>query len=240
MKDIKEFLEETKNKKLLAIFAHPDDETMSCGGLLLTAKKLGYQTTVFTITKGGAGQMHIHPHGKTTKQVRTIELQRATSILGVNQLILDDFDDGKLQEQESDWSKVVKQIIEKVDPGIVVTWDPSGWTGHPDHIMTSIVTKDILSKKKEIALLWPVGNPEEKFWMNDEVRHIMPKPDFNLQLTKVIRMKLYRAASQYKSQRFSNKKFGQILRIVFHWKQEWYHMVDFQKEYKHKFVRFDI
>ncbi len=232
---------ELQNKKLLVIFPHPDDETMAAGGLILTAKKLRFKVTVLILTKGGAGQLHIHPKGKTTKQVRTLELEKAVKILGVDKLLLEDFDDGKLREQKEDWSKKVIEVIKNENPGIVVTFDHSGWTGHPDHIVSSMEVKKLLSTKfSKLILLWPVIDPDGKKWMNGEVREIMPKANLKLNLTNPTRLKLYLAACSYKSQRFSDKKLMPILRIILGWREEWYHRVDFSKIYKHKFVKFDI
>lgn len=240
MESVETLLNEVSNKKLLAVFAHPDDETMAAGGLLLAAKNSGFNTTVLILTKGGAGQLHIHPKGKTTKQVRTIELEKATKILKVDRLILEDFDDGKLNEQKDSWSRKVIEVIDKVSPGIIVTFDHSGWTGHPDHIISSVEVKNIVSKYNDIILLWPVIDPDGKKWMNNEVRDIMPKANLKLNLSNPTRLKLYLAACSYKSQRFSDKKLMPILRIILGWREEWYHKVDLSKSYKHKFVKFEI
>jgi LmbE family N-acetylglucosaminyl deacetylase len=240
MDRLEELLNSQKNKKLLAVFAHPDDETMAAGGLLLLAKELGYEVTVLILTQGGAGQLHIHPKGKTTKQVRKMELEKATKILGADSLILFDFDDGKLREQIDGWKKLVKNTIEEVNPSIVVSFDHSGWTGHPDHIISSVETKNILRNYPDTILLWPVIDPEGKKWVNEEVRDIMPKANYYFELGKKRRLALYKAASSYPSQRFSDKKLMPILRIILGWKCEWYHKVNLKKKYEHRFVKFDI
>jgi N-acetylglucosamine malate deacetylase 2 len=239
MNDLREFLQSQENKKLLAVFAHPDDETMAGGGLILAAKEAGYDVTVVILTQGGAGQLHIHPKGKTTKQVRKIELEKAIKVLGVDKLLLFDFDDGKLRQQTAEWIPLVEEIITKENPGIIETFDPSGWTGHPDHIVTSVEVKKLMNLEGSVKLLWPTIDPDGKKWMNEEVKESMPKPNLELPMNG-LRIKIWSAAKAYKSQRFSDKRIMPLIRMMIGWKTEWYHEVDLEKEYTHKFVHFDI
>jgi hypothetical protein len=241
MKQIDTLLKETKNKKLLVIFPHPDDETMVAGGLLLHAKKMGFQTTAIILTKGGAGQLHIHPKGKTAKQVRTAELEKAGGILQLNKLIILDYDDGKLRIQKDEWIVDTEKYIKEIKPGIVVTFDHSGWTGHPDHIISSIEIKKVIEEKfPKIILLWRViPDIFRDKWMNGDVVDMMVDPDYVLEL-KNLWIKKWLAARAYKSQRFGQTRIKPLIRIVSQSKHEWYHKVGLGKVYKHKFVKFDI
>lgn len=241
MKQIDEVLKEITPKKLLAIFPHPDDETMVVGNLLLHAKKLGFETHVFILTQGAAGQIHIHPHGKTLKQVRREELLRAAKILKVDNLIIDDFDDGKLRDQSDVWLIRVKEVIQSIKPAVIVTFDPSGWTGHPDHIVTSIKIKSLIKEKfPKITLLWrAVPDVLKDKWIHKDCADCMVEAQYVVDPKRSWITK-WRAAREYKSQRFGQKILVPLIRIVQQHRLEWYHKVDFSKIYKHKFVKFDI
>lgn len=86
---------------LLAVHAHPDDETLSTGALLATWAAAGRPVTVVTCTRGERGEVIAHP-GTTSEGLavlegdgpalaahRECELARATAALGVNQVFLD-------------------------------------------------------------------------------------------------------------------------------------------------------
>lgn len=150
MKDINNLLLNIKNKTLLVIFPHPDDETMATGGLILAAKKAGFKVIVLILTKGGAGKIFIRVNGFSLKEIREIELTRATNILGVDKLVIEDLDDGKLRQQTKQIAYLLNSYMAKYEPGLVVTYDPSGFYGHPDHIILS----------KEIYGKFQILNPE--------------------------------------------------------------------------------
>lgn len=244
--DIYYLLESQKQKILLVIYPHPDDETIFAGGLLCIAKKLGYKTIVCILTSGGAGQMHIHPRGRSIKQVRLRELETAAKILQVDKLIVKDFEDAHLRETTQAWKSEVLDLIKKEKPGIVVTYDNTGVTGHPDHI---ILSQEVFSVIKlhfpKITLLWST--------LPKNLRHLFGKPELlsrcpdctcflSLSKNKVWLTKL-KAANAYKSQRFGPTvvhPFITILLMMFKFKNEWYHRVDLQKNYEYKFVKFDI
>ena len=155
--DFGQFLKDWRGKKsLMVIFPHPDDETMATGGLLLYAKLIGWKTIVVTLTKGDAGRLNIHPRGRTVSEIREGELKKAAKILKVSNLIIGDFSDGKLNNNKSTVISYVKEIIRKHEPGIVLTYDHSGITGHPDHITLSLIVKEIFQNGlgKKSVLFW--------------------------------------------------------------------------------------
>ena len=220
----------------MVIYPHPDDETMAAGGLLMAAKELGWKTIVVILTKGGAGQIWCHPSGRSLKDLRATELERAAKILQINKVILGDFDDGKLRQQK--WTKWVNDQITKFDPGIVVTYDPSGMTGHPDHIISSVEVKKLIDKKT--ILLWTSISPElAKRIVNPKTTAYLSSPNYKLDLgfswvTKWL------AARAHASQALG-KGFPIPLSLALAWQHyEWYHKVDLNKKYPYKFVEFKI
>ena len=140
---------ESDPPRLLAVTAHPDDETFGCGGTLARHAAEGVQVTLVCTTRGEAGEIS-DPALATREnlgQVREQELQAACDALGVSNLHLLGYRDSgmagtpenehPLALAQSDHEKLtgsVVEIIRKVRPQVVVTFDPTGGYGHPDHI----------------------------------------------------------------------------------------------------------
>ncbi len=193
----------------MAIYPHPDDETMGAGGLLLVAKSLGWKTIAVILTHGGAGQLHIHPRGRSIKQIRTAELEEA----------------GKLREQEGEWYNWLKSLIAKYKPGLIVTYDHSGISGHPDHICVSLALKKVPAK------LWWTTFPKGLKLGNKDVLYLRSDPTYILSLGR-FGPKKWLAMKSHRSQKLPTR--------VALYRFEWYHEVEPRKKYPHKFVEFKI
>lgn len=232
----------TGPKILMTVFPHPDDETMASGGLLLAAKKYGWETVVVTLTHGEAGKIYLNAKGKTLKQIRREELKKAIKILQVNDLVLGNFPDGKLKKSKLSWIKWLKKQIEHYSPSLVISYDHSGLTGHPDHISLSAELKKILLPlKPKPTLLWATLPPHLRKppVVHPGIVHMVSKPTHILDL-KWNWLKKWQAAKSHRSQKLG-KGFPIPLAIIlakYHF--EWYHEVDLNKIYPHKFVEFKI
>lgn len=127
--------------RLLAILAHPDDETLGLGGTLARYAAEGVETHVLTATRGERGRFFTdedRPSDEEVGRVRETELRRACAALGVHELHLLDYVDGELDRaapQEA-IGRIV-DVVRRVRPQVAVTFDPFGAYGHPDHIAIS-------------------------------------------------------------------------------------------------------
>ena len=130
--------------KLMCILAHPDDESLGTGGILARYAHEGVHTSLITATRGQRGwqgDAADNPGQEALGQIRKAELRAAANVLGVQELILLDYMDGELDKAE--WQTAVSKIahyIRLIQPHIVVTFDPYGSYGHPDHIAISQMT----------------------------------------------------------------------------------------------------
>jgi LmbE family N-acetylglucosaminyl deacetylase len=240
MKDLKDILKNWKGKKILmTVFPHPDDETMAAGGLLLIAKKLGWKTVVVTLTRGEAGKLFVNTNGYSASEVRERELKNAIKILGADKLILGDFPDGKLRRTKIEWKSWLKKIIKEKKPGIVVTYDHTGFTGHPDHIVLSVELTSLIKKLKvKPALFWTAREGRLKKMVNPKVAAFAAKPTHILD----VGWSWYRkwlASRAHRSQKLGKSPLWLLLAFaLYHY--EWYHKVDLTEEHKYKFVEFKI
>src|SRR3990167_9586391 len=98
MRDVETELKKIKNKRLLVVFPHPDDESVVAGGLIQRALSLGFWVTVVCLTKGGRGKIHINGKGRSAEEIRENEFKQAVTALGVSDFHLWSFSDGELKK----------------------------------------------------------------------------------------------------------------------------------------------
>ena len=128
----------TEPLRLLAVFAHPDDESMGMGGTLAKYAAEGVETYLVCATRGERGWFGLeeqNPGLRALGEIRERELENAARELGIKGLYFLDTIDGEVDQAVS--SEVIGKIvvhIRRVMPHVVVTFPPDGNYGHPDHI----------------------------------------------------------------------------------------------------------
>ncbi len=124
--------------KLLAIFAHPDDEAMGMGGTLAIYSAEGVATHLICASRGEVGWFgpeEQNPGPKRLGQLREAELRNAVKELGMTSLSFLDYIDG--QVDQADHHEAIAKIvthIRRIQPQVMVTFPHDGNYGHPDHI----------------------------------------------------------------------------------------------------------
>jgi LmbE family N-acetylglucosaminyl deacetylase len=124
--------------RLLAIFAHPDDESMGMGATLAKYSAEGVETHLLCASRGERGWFgseEENPGLERLGQLRTKELQNAVKELGMKGLYFLDYIDGEVDKAAPNEAigKIVSHI-RRIKPQVVVTFPPDGNYGHPDHI----------------------------------------------------------------------------------------------------------
>ena len=145
------FKDNAAPRRLLGVFAHPDDESFGPGATLARYAAEGVTVHVLTVTDGAAGDLLTSlPSGvKSLAEVRTCELQCAVQVLGATGLHTLGYRDsgmaGSPDNQnpgslfQADKEKVIRQlcgVIRALRPQVVVTHDSTGVYFHPDHVRT--------------------------------------------------------------------------------------------------------
>lgn len=122
--------------RLLAIFAHPDDE-VSIGGTLARYAHQGAEITLVCATRGEAATIYCADCAtrETLAAVRTAELECACRHLGIRQLLWLDWPDGGIQKvaMATALARLVPPI-RRLRPHVLFTHPPHGGYPHPDHI----------------------------------------------------------------------------------------------------------
>ncbi|CAG0950600.1 Mycothiol S-conjugate amidase [Anaerolineales bacterium] len=124
--------------RLLAVFAHPDDESMGMGGTLAKYSAEGVETHLVCASRGERGWFgpeEQNPGLSGLGQIRTRELENAVKELGVKSLHFLGYLDGEVDQ--APYAEITSRIvshIRRIQPQVVVTFPPDGNYGHPDHI----------------------------------------------------------------------------------------------------------
>ncbi|WP_034622912.1 PIG-L family deacetylase [Cellulomonas sp. URHE0023] len=161
---------------LVAVHAHPDDESLSTGALLATWARAGLPTTVVTCTRGERGEVigtelgHLEGDGPALAAHRVGELAGALDALGVHDHVFLDTvpgaASGRFEDSGMAWvsagqagtaDEVPPQAFVAADledaaqrlahllrdrrAAVVVTYEPGGGYGHPDHVRAHDVTR---------------------------------------------------------------------------------------------------
>jgi LmbE family N-acetylglucosaminyl deacetylase len=137
----------------MCVFAHPDDESLGTGGMLAKYASEGIATYVVTATRGERGRYgdaKESPGPDVVGRAREMELRAAASELGVREVSLLDYRDGDLDGADPiDAAETIAGHIRRVRPHVVVTFDPFGAYGHPDHIAISQLTGGAVARAAE-------------------------------------------------------------------------------------------
>ena len=118
-------------REVLAVCAHPDDESFGLGGVLGSFVEEGSIVRVLCFTHGEASTLGASP--RPLGELRAEELEAAASILGVSACKLHGYPDGALTQVPLD---VLGALVDQEAAGadLLVAFDEGGITGHPDHI----------------------------------------------------------------------------------------------------------
>jgi len=124
--------------KLLAVFAHPDDESMGMGGTLAKYAAEGVETHLICASRGEVGWFgpeEQYPGAERLGQLRTEELQNAANMLGMKSISFLGYMDGQVDSAEpADAIAKIVTHIRRIQPQVIVTFPHDGNYGHPDHI----------------------------------------------------------------------------------------------------------
>ncbi len=130
--------------KLLAVLAHPDDESLGFGGTLAKLAAEGIETFLVTATRGERGRFG--PQGKLgdpaeVGRAREAELRAAAAILGIRDVSVLGYPDGGVDRVPVGTAVgAIASHIRRIQPQVIVTFGPDGAYGHPDHIAISQFT----------------------------------------------------------------------------------------------------
>jgi LmbE family N-acetylglucosaminyl deacetylase len=131
-------------RTVAGVFAHPDDETWSMGGLLALLVPAGARGAVWTATRGEAGEI-AEGSGATPEtlgEVREREERTALGLAGAIEVEFGGLYDGEVARADQDaLVRSIAAFLDRARPDVVVTMEPGGVTAHPDHMAVSVACR---------------------------------------------------------------------------------------------------
>jgi len=135
-------------KKMLLVFAHPDDESFDAGGTVAKYAALGWHVELICVTNG---------------EGRVAEVERAGKVLGIQHIQFLDQPDGELKSvTPGTLEDLIVKKMEEYMPDIVITHDTTGMNNHPDHIKVCYATTFAFQKYTQTLEEIKIGVTDRK------------------------------------------------------------------------------
>jgi LmbE family N-acetylglucosaminyl deacetylase len=144
--------------RLLAIFAHPDDESMGMGGTLAKYSAEGVETHYICASRGERGWF-----GPEQQNPGPDELENAIKELGMTGLYFLDYIDGDVDK--ANYTEAIGKIVShvrRIQPQVIVTFPPDGNYGHPDHIAVGQFTSAAILCAADLSFADPQNLPAHR------------------------------------------------------------------------------
>ena len=148
--------------RILLIFAHPDDESFIAAGLVRGHADRGARTALVTATRGDAGRVGDPPlcDREELPAVREAELRRAADVIGISDVQVLDHREKHLSEASADGMReALVRRIRGYRPHVVISFDPNGMNGHPDHVAIARFTIDAVAAAADPRWMDAAGRP---------------------------------------------------------------------------------
>ncbi|MBM3660889.1 MAG: PIG-L family deacetylase [Actinobacteria bacterium] len=137
-------------ERVLAVYAHPDDPEISCGGTLARWAAAGSTIAVLITTRGEKGTTDPDADLDVLAALRREETEAAAAVLGVTEVHHLEHGDGDLDDTPALRGQIVR-VVRQVRPDVVLCPDPtavlfgSGYFNHRDHRVTGFATLDAVA-----------------------------------------------------------------------------------------------
>ena len=150
-------------KRLLIVYAHPDDESFGLGAFVAKSVAEGVEVSLICTTNGDVGSVDpkfMDGHSSVA-EVRLSELHCAAQVLGFKEVITFGYRDSGMMnspdnnDPKASWQAPTDEVadriidvIHRIHPQVMITFDPYGGYGHPDHIKCNQATLAAFEKLK--------------------------------------------------------------------------------------------
>jgi LmbE family N-acetylglucosaminyl deacetylase len=157
-------LDRQRPASALAVYAHPDDPEVSCGGTLARWVRGGASVHLVIVNRGDKGSMDPTTDADDLATIRTKEVDAAAAVLGLTGWDLLGRPDGETENDLALREELVR-IVRRVRPEVVVCPDPTalyfgdGWVNHRDHRVCGFAVLDALAPASASPLYFPDSGP---------------------------------------------------------------------------------
>ena len=157
---------------LMVIAPHPDDETLSCAGLMSHYKSRDLPIKIVVVTDGSAARLPNSPSPQEVAIMRRKESIQAANLLGIpaENLMFLAYPDGHANDHIEQITQDIESQIWLYQPALIVS--PHGIDAHTDHRTVAQVVHTL--KQKE-HIKCPVWEYPMWFWPKGAIRHLLSK-----------------------------------------------------------------
>lgn len=122
-------------RHVLVVLAHPDDESLACGGTLARLSDTGARVVLLCATRGERGGLAGPVKDDALGRRRAAELNEAAGVLGIHDVLLMDHPDGELRWEDVPlFHAEIVAAVRRFAPVCVITFGADGLYWHVDHI----------------------------------------------------------------------------------------------------------
>jgi LmbE family N-acetylglucosaminyl deacetylase len=145
---------------VLAVYAHPDDADVACGGTLARWAKAGADVHLVVCTDGGKGTFDPKASPKKLAAVRAAELEESSALIGLRSVTNLGFPDGELVDSE-EFRRILVEWVRRLRPDVVCGHDPTAlffgqaYFNHRDHRIAGAALLDAVAPAAALPLYFP-------------------------------------------------------------------------------------
>jgi LmbE family N-acetylglucosaminyl deacetylase len=146
----------------LALYAHPDDADVACGGTLARWAKAGTSVHLVVCTDGGKGTFDPDASSEKLVAIRAAELAESSTLIGLESVTNLGYPDGELVDSES-FRQVLVEWVRRLRPDVVCGHDPSAlffgqeYFNHRDHRIAGAALLDAVVPAAALPLYFPAA-----------------------------------------------------------------------------------
>ena len=144
----------------LAVYAHPDDPEVSCGGTLARWVEAGAVAHLVVVNRGEKGTAAVGTDADVLAGARAEEVSAAAAVLGLSSFELLGYPDGE-SENDLDLRARLVEVVRRLRPDTVVCPDPTalyfgaGYVNHRDHRVCGYAVLDAVAPAAASPLYFP-------------------------------------------------------------------------------------
>jgi N-acetylglucosamine malate deacetylase 2 len=177
-----------KERHVLVVFPHPDDEAFGVSGTIATHVQNGTPVTYACLTLGEMGRNMGNPpftNRENLPKIRKQELKEAAHVLGIQDLRMLGFRDKTIEfEDDEKLTDTMSALIDELNPSLIITFYP-GYSVHPDHDATGAaivraVEKMPAAKRPTLHCVAFSNNCVEELGQADIINNISPVAETKL------------------------------------------------------------
>lgn len=188
-----------KERQLLVVFPHPDDEAFGVSGTIATHIENGTPVTYACLTLGEMGRNMGNPpfcNRESLPKIRKQELQNAADVLGIKDLRMLGYRDKTVEfEDEEKLVNHIGSIIDELKPSLIISFYP-GYSVHPDHEATGAAVVEAVrrlpkSERPKLNLVAFSKNCVDELGQPDIINHVP-----NVTPKKIAAIKAHKSQTQ--------------------------------------------